>query len=547
MKKSALNLLWQQKRNELPIDQDPQADWAGMQQILDVQMPVGNGVVATQSISKAILTHIAKFKLLYALATLLVAGTITYFLIDRSFVVQTNQDSQQEIKKGNIIIAADKNSQLQNTSSNKVAIVDSATNKTIGDYSNATSNGAEKYLDNKTKVSVPANNTGITATGVSAPGINNSDNKSLPRIHNGKSTIAKTSTFNNKTSSLSPGDKRNAIGPGRNGALPPSHSNYGHLSNDRFNFRNSVSQIVDRDNTQRDVREIGVSGPGTDRPATGLQDYVRHQPNADVIQLWPPQLFSWDINDLLIKNSASKLTTRVLDDSPYKKALASAKIKNKRGLVLPIDWGLLAGINAPGSFTPANNKNTNGVPFDAYGGLFATYDLNNKWSVNLQARLPSPHLARGNYSHTEAGKTDTGTMKTVNSKITDARKMYMVDIPLYLVYHASPNIDIKAGPVVSIPLTEANGIGTVTTSGTPKDSIAYIVKMSDALNNSSIKRTIYYGLSGGVSVNYGRFLLDATFYHNFQAQKVSSSLGGYTSNNNSLQIAIGFRLNKKRQ
>jgi hypothetical protein len=544
MKKSALNLLWQQKRSELPIDETPQADWADMDELLNAQMPVSTGAVATQSVFKTILAHVAKFKLLYTLAAFVAVGVVTYSLIDHPTIVQNNH---KEIKKGNINNTADNNSQLQNSPPNKVLITDSATSKAGEDYANAITKGVEKSSDNNTKAPVSANYTITAGTGVATPGINIGDNKSLSPVNNAGANISKRSTINNKTSSLSAGNAgRSTTSSGRRAMLPSSHSNYSHLGNGRINFHNSGSEISTRNTTQDDLRKARVSGPGTGRPATGLPGYVQSQPNTTIIQLWPPQLFSWDTNTLLTKNSNLKLKTKALNDNAYLKALTSVKIKNKSGLTLPIDWGLLAGVNAPGSFTPANNLNTNGVPFDVYLGLFAQYDLNDKWSVNLQARLPSPHLARGNYSHTEAGKTDTGAMQTVHSQITDARKMYMVDIPLHLVYHASPNIGIKAGPVISIPLTEANGISTVTTSGTPKDSVAYFYKMSDALNHSSIERKIYYGVSGGVSISYGRFLLDATFYHNFQPQKVSSSLGGYTSNNNNLQIAIGFRINKKR-
>jgi hypothetical protein len=546
MKKSALNLLWQQKRNDLPIDENQQADWAEMNQLLNKHMPVSTGTVATQPLFKTILVHIAKFKLFFTLATLLVAGTAAYFFVDHSTTVQTKPHDHSKIKANN--------RDLQNSPANNLAVTDSVTNKTIVDDNNAVTNGAEKSLLNKNKAPIPDNHTSSgtsnTASGgtKTAGGINNSENKILSLANNGKSNISKRSSLNNSISSLSADENRSTSSSGRIDVVSKLGSNHSHRSNSRINFNNSVSRIVDRNDTQGDVHKTGVSGPGTGRPANpGLPNYALYQQKQDIVQLLPSQLFSWDTNTLLIKNTTSKLPGKILEGSPIIKASTSPKIKNKKGWTLPIDWGLLAGINSPGSFTSATKKATNGVPFDVYLGLFASYDLNDKWSVNLQARLPSPHLARGNYSHAEEGKTDTTGTQTVNSKILDSRKMYMVDIPLHLVYRVSPNIGIKGGPVLSIPLTDANGISTVTTSGTLKDSVAYFYKMSEALNNTKMERKIYYGVSGGVSLNYGRLLLDATFYHNFQAQKVSSTLGGYTSNNNSLQIAIGFRLNKKRQ
>jgi hypothetical protein len=517
MKKSTLNLLWQQKRNDLPIDQNPQADWAEMNQLLNEQMPVSNGAVAPQSLFKTILVHIARFKLLFTLAALLVAGTATYFLIDHNTTVQTNPHDHSKIKANN--------SYLQNSSANNLAITDSVINKAVGDDNNVVTNRAEKSLDNKNKASVPDNHTSTgtsnTASGVveAAPEINNSADKSLSPVNNDKSNISKRPSLNNRIPSLSADEKRNTSSSGKIGIVSKLRGSHGHGSNSRINFNNSVSRIINRNNIRGDVRKTRVSGPGTGRPATGLPDYTQRQPNEDIIQSWPPQLFNWDTGVLPTKSPNSKLITKVLDVSANIKLPTPAKIKGKTGWALPIDWGLLVGVNTPGSFTSADKTNNNGVPFDVSFGLFANYNLNNRWSVNLQVKLPSPHQARGNYSHTEEGKSDTGKTQIINSKITDSRKMYMVDIPLHLVYHINPNIGIKAGPVLSIPLQDANGISIVTTSGTPKDSIAYIAKMSEALNHTSIERRIYYGLSGGISLNYGRFLLDATYYHNFQAQR----------------------------
>lgn len=539
MKKSALNLLWQQKRKELPIDENPQTDWAEMHKLLNVQMPVSTGAVATQSVFKTMLAHIAKYKLLVTMAALLAGGTITYFLLDNNTTVQTKQRNHQEIKAKN-------DNAVQISQGNNLAVTDSVTSKAVVDDDNAVTNGTEKSLHNKNKASITdkhtSSGTSNTATKVAetAWGINNSAN------NKGRSDISKTSGLNNRISSLSANENRTISSSDRIAVASKSKGNHSRSGNSRINFNSSVSRIAGRNNIQEDVHKARVSGPGTGRPATGLPAYTLYRQKQDIVQPLPSQLFSWDANTLLIKKNNSNLPGKILEGTPNIKAPPSAKIKNKKGWALPIDWGVLAGINTPGSFTSANKKATNGVPFDVYLGLCASYDLNDKWSVNLQARLPSPHQARGNYSHTEDGKTDTTGTHTVNSKIIDSRKMYMVDIPLHLVYHVNPNIGIKGGPVLSIPLTDANGISTVTTTGVLKDSVAYFYKMSEALNNTKIERKIYYGVSGGVSLNYRRLLLDATFYHNFQAQKVSSSLGGYTSNNNTLQIAIGFRLNKKR-
>lgn len=541
MKKSALNLLWQQKRNELSIDENPQTDWAEMDKLLNVQMPVNTGAMAAQSVFKTMLAHIARYKLLLTLAGLLTCGTIAYFLPDHKITVQKRHHDPRDLKAKN-------DNDLQNSPANNLALTDSIVNKSASDDSHIAANGDKKASNNKNKASLPTNSTNTGSNnktgGNLTAEITHNDNP-LPPVSNSKLNVVKRTVPNHNGPPLPANNSLKGNLSGGKLVLTPAHSNNNRLLSGRINFHNSASRLAGRNESEGDVPKTGRGEPGNDTPAAGLPNYPQQQKKGDIVQLWPSQLFSWDTNNLLTKNANSKLKGKVIHDATDMPL--SAKIKNKKSWTLPIDWGLLAGINTPGSFTSANKKATNGVPFDVYSGLFASYNLNDKWSVNLQARLPSPHLARGNYSHTEEGKTDTTGTHTVNSRIIDSRKMYMVDIPLHLVYRVSPNIGIKGGAVLSIPLTDANGISTVTTSGTLKDSVAYFNKMSEALNNTRMERKIYYGVSGGVSLNYGRLLLDATLYHNFQAQKVSSSLGGYTSDNNSLQITVGFRLNKKRQ
>lgn len=547
--------LWQQKRDDLHIDTDMQSDWAEMHQLLEAQLPVNSPAVSTPSLFNASLLHLAKFKVLYALAALLAAGMITYFLLHHNATIKANKPNHSEIKRENINSATD--SILYNEDADKAPSINTTINKATTDINNDVAGEAGNVVNSKadkTNKSATSNTailssstTGITSGAAKPSKSGNNSSSVLPGI-NSTANKAGKSGLNNKIalSSIIRSNHNSRLAGNSFNLSRSSHRNNGRYSNSTASLNNSISR-VNKDHVLGGTSKTRFSGLSTGQPATGLLNYDQRSTTVNILQPSPPQfIFNWDANALITSSAKSNVTNKALANPANTRALTALKTKNKFALTLPLDWGILAGINSPGSFTPANKNNTNGVPFDVYAGLFATYNLNNKWAINLQTRLPTPHPVSGIYSHTEEGKADTGkTFQTVNSKITDSRKMYTADIALHLLYNVTPNIGVKVGPVLTLPLKQANGVSSVTTSGSPKDSAAYYTKLTEAINGTNIEKKIRYAISGGVSFNYKRLLLDATYYHSFQTQKVSSTLGNYTSNTNSLQITIGFRLNKK--
>ncbi|MES2807736.1 MAG: hypothetical protein V4619_03880, partial [Bacteroidota bacterium] len=95
--------LWQQKREELPIETLPQTDWLAMQQLLDVGMPVthtdagnnngdaGNnsgtpstGAGSTAAGGSKLAAQITQFiqaKLLYLTAAVITSAAVTYMVV----------------------------------------------------------------------------------------------------------------------------------------------------------------------------------------------------------------------------------------------------------------------------------------------------------------------------------------------------------------------------------------------------------------------------------------------------------------------------------
>jgi hypothetical protein len=120
-----------------------------------------------------------------------------------------------------------------------------------------------------------------------------------------------------------------------------------------------------------------------------------------------------------------------------------------------------------------------------------------------------------------------------------------VDIPVFAGYNITRNLSIKAGPVINIPLKQVNGNSTFQTIKSGKDTSTYYSTVTSTINNTGFEKKISYGISGGIGLHVKRLLLDATYYHGMQTQKVSSVLGSYTSGINGVQLTVGFKLNKR--
>jgi hypothetical protein len=206
-----------------------------------------------------------------------------------------------------------------------------------------------------------------------------------------------------------------------------------------------------------------------------------------------------------------------------------------------LEWGILTGVNTNGSFTgKSQNANFYGrLPVDIFFGLFATYNFNDKWGVNLGIRGLKPQTVSGSYNHANESKIDT--LQTLN--ISDSRKVYFVDVPLNLVFKPTPYLSLKAGPVFSLPVKQVNGNSTFQTGKLKKDSL-YYVKVTQTINATNYTKSVNTGLSFGASLQTGRFVFDAAYIKGLSGLTVGSGLGSYTANSNEFLFTIGFKLNR---
>jgi hypothetical protein len=167
-------------------------------------------------------------------------------------------------------------------------------------------------------------------------------------------------------------------------------------------------------------------------------------------------------------------------------------------------------------------------------------------AFNVQVRAFSPQSVTGSYTIPNDSKIGRMGLNTIYIlTINDSRKVNSIEVPLYLEYKATDNIRLKAGPVISFPIKQANGNSILQPDSIRRDT-AFYAKTAGLLAKTSYAKRINYGISGGVSMHLNRFIFEATYLKQLKGQKIISDLGSYTSSNSTFQFTLGFRLNRNR-
>ncbi|MFD2874273.1 hypothetical protein ACFS5N_17455 [Mucilaginibacter ximonensis] len=537
--------LWQQKRNELHIDTKVQDDWSAMHQLLDKHMPLtnqpangnktgnssGDGGLSTG----AKLLNLAKFKLLYATAGLIIGSGITYFAIHyiNQKPPEIHKETKARIDKDSIV-----NSNALKTDDQKHTTDDSST-------------------DNSKQE--PGTPLGVDETAKSAAGYNAHLNK----------TANNDITDKRLSSSVKNNGANSGLIPANHTHLQPNHATYGNNSvsgahrgasssakNSRILLAKNAARWVNNGATGSHGRQ-NVLSPGDNRPNQTNNVNTRWQNNGYdgsklAINATPPlAALIWDeiTAGTDSRTSAEAIFNKSINASRQGAGTTSAYRNLKTNLPATkrakaakaawstkLDWGILAGTDGLGTWTPkSQNHNFYGsLPADIYLGLFGTYNVNDRWAVGLQSRFLVPHAVSGTYTYPGASETIL---------ISDSRKVYTIDVPIHLIYKPVSNISLKAGPLLSIQAKTANG----TFPNAANDSTGTKSPITQALNATSMSNKVQLGASAGVGFSYKFLWLDATYNYYTKGQKISSSLGGYSANMNSLQLTIGIKLNKSKK
>lgn len=522
--------LWQKKRNELPISDEPQKDWLAMQSLLDLHLPVllthsvatGSKALKVSKIAKivkAIKTIKASSLLFASLTAAACAGIIVY-----SVKPKHKQEQQQHHHKKN----------------NPVNGKDTLLN-TTDTLNFADSTRVEKDSIYGLKPPVAIKDTSVSFSNTTnAPVKSNNliNNKSTsPLINN---TVLKTANNSNKNALVFMATSQNRHPIAAFGILNGSVNNRNQILSQAMNVGSGLIPINGQDASQTIVyeHEAPLLLSGSDGPPRN-QDLAAMQSSSKIYLSSVAGGKQATVNANKTNRKANKSFTK-----SSKSSQKTPKVKSVTSNNLPpstIDWGILAGVNSSGSFT-AKNYNTNiygKLPVDLYFGLFATYHLNDKWAINSQIRVLNPQNLNSSFTHVvNENKVDSGKVLTV----TDTRKAYFVSVPIHLVYKINNNISVKAGPVINIPVKQVSN-SSILQPGIKLDS-AYNITVSNQLKAIKYDQKINLGISGGLSLQYKRLILEATYLKSFSGYNVISDFGNYKSNKGTVQITLGFQLNR---
>ncbi|WP_214072367.1 porin family protein [Mucilaginibacter sp. dw_454] len=488
--------LWQQKRNELPVNGDIKTDWSEMHDLLDQNMPVG-GSNGGGSNTGAQLMRLAKFKLLYVAAGLILGGAITYVLMHH----EQNNPINKNHKANKTVIRKDS----------------TTTNSTL--QTNSPAGQIKPTADSSANA---ASNSVVDEPEANAADVNGS-----------------LASSNKDASHRSTENKGASI-------FPSSYHNHlkGLSNNARLNDYHQAINYHSENNNNGSPRSL-VSIPR--QAINDSSSTIQNRANNNSLLLLPPAPIPSLTWEDIVANTSSQPKILANPFKPARQLSVRKKTKaTKQMSGDKLDWGLLLGVNSNGSFTP-KVRNTNfygSLPVDIYVGLFTTYNLNNQWAIGAQGRFLTPHTSAGSYDYSHT--IDVEGFKTVQTfKINNSRKAYTIDVPVHLIYRATPNISIKAGPLLSIPMKDVNRI--TFTDETYGDTTQYVNAVKSYLKSVSYENKLRYGISAGAGYSYRRLSLDATYSYYPQSQKVSSSLGTFTQNTNNLQITLGIKLNKQKK
>ncbi|WP_295666486.1 outer membrane beta-barrel protein [uncultured Mucilaginibacter sp.] len=511
--------LWQKKRSEMQVSDDPKADWLQLQSLLDEQMPAEKRSSGFKG-----------FKILPTMFIAFSAAAMVYMVSNivslekNKHSVEHNRHHSARITSGSIV--ADSLNAIDSLNVNVTKqLRDSAV--LTGQTASAQDSSSIKPHTDNTKVNTAASannnkNSIVQASGNHIAGTVKDQNQK-PSAH---TTFRQGAALAGTLSASG----RHHTGIGRTAAGGTNIPGVNSIT--RYHFPSAAptsnNRIVD-DAISHNIKGTNDNSGTQDVPLMlAVQPQLNFSSIGNIQQIPLPALRS----SLTRNTSGQAQTGKTKKDK-------TPKVKNNN--LSHIDWGILTGVNSSGSFTPKNqNANFYGsFPVDVYFGLFASYKLNATWEIAPQLRLFSPQNIITTYSHANQSKVDSNQ----NLTITSSRKVYAVSVPIYAVYNATSNLSIKAGPVINFPVKQINANSLLQPAAIKADS-AYYANINGILNKTQYDQKLNFGISAGASYKYKRFIFEATYLKSLSGYGVTSGLGSYKSYNGTFQFTVGFQLNK---
>jgi hypothetical protein len=509
-------LLWQKKRNELPVINNPQADWDEMQSLLNEHMPV----VKKPGGFKGFRTFPAILITFSAAAMIYVAGNI--YSLEKH-----NHAAKNHFHKGNPLRPAphfagspDSLSSTADTGNILPGRTDAADHSskhpTVNDHNNPSTQRAQAGDTKNTELTID------NRPGHNLSSVNRQSKLSSAAQQSGH--LVKSLIANNKTG-FSRGES--------------SHYHRDHVPSGPGNSNHNQTTSGNRPGSNH----VNNNNPG--KITAALNSFI-NRPQAETLFLALQPALRFDLGLSKIQRSTlpvlnSRLNQTRLQAGNQTKGNKGKPDKPQNSNPSNIDWGLLMGVNTSGSFTP-KSQNTNfygSASIDPWFGLFVSYKINTNWAIAPQVRLFSPQTIITSYTHANQSMVDSGQSLT----ITAARKMYAVSVPIYVVYNTGSGLHFKAGPVINFPIKQIH-TGSVLLPYSIRTDTSYYKNISTILNATQYQQNINFGFSAGASYQFKRFIFEATYLKSLSGYGISSGLGAYKSYNGTFQFTIGFQLDK---
>jgi hypothetical protein len=558
--------LWQKKRGELRVDTDADADWMEMRALLDKHMP-GNDDGGGGSKTGGI-------RLLPTLLVALSAAAMTYFTAK---VVQTKPKAahtKNEIHQRNRGFNSNGNDSSLTYDSPQSGADSANSTKQYSDVENKAgkSDSAAKSdnlpsgsasAGNKERHSDAANKTG-GGNSLAKPGNLPSERASAGNIKQpsdaenrtgGNALLAKPgdpqprsasaskvkqlSTAENKTGSESFAANNKPSPTIISGAAKVSSSDAAGIKKDNVAANKDFGRVASRSTANKIT--YGRHNSREENTGTGRTASSQGSVNKGNFAEGSNTSLSRTTDQYLTQHKALMLMPepgQSLFESPGAIAYYPIdKIVIYKGPVTPaktqkdktnrsngsFEWGVLIGVNSNGSFTAKDlNHNYYGsLPVDIFTGAYGTYHLSPKWGIGTQVMILSPMAIKGG--------TYTDSLATPRN-VSDSKKVYSVEFPLYATYQFTKSIGFKAGPAISFPVKQYN-------TDTRIDSVS-----SSIIKHSRYDEKPDYGFTGGINFRYKRIIFETTYLKGLTRHSITSDSLIHKSTNNTFQFTIKLQL-----
>lgn len=507
--------LWQKKRNELPVDRDADSDWLDMSALLDEHMPVNN-----DSDGSSPKKGISLFSIM-----LIALSAAAMFYVAHTVIETKKQTAQQKHKlhhkKRGSSSGTDSSATSDSLDQGKDQIVKSDSISTSRNV--VTSSTTSANVPNKDNGSASVNTGTINSKAQSMQA--NGDKRTGAAVNTQNATLSATLSHSSDNNRLNlPG-----------AAIKEKGSPQASLQNQRLLLNSAL--LTNKLNDDRNPISLNPRGDARNNTATKARD--NKADNADDLILLPWPVSQGIVASQGLINSYPTLNDKTLFQTSNADASKNGKTRNKPALHINLsvlDWGILVGANSNGSFTSGNlNRNFYGsLPVDIFTGIYGTYNLNTQWGIGTQVALLSPQIAKGGtYSRPYLFYTDSN-VTTKHKLVSNPKKIYSIQLPVYATYKVAQNINLKAGPVVSFPIKQSNAIQA--------DSIS-----RDLINHSHYDQKIDFSFAGGINYQYKQLIFEANYLKGLKQHSIISDSLIHRSTNNTFQFSIKLQLGGKKK